>query len=414
MKIDIGLWNKQLKFMSMDCREILLECGIGYGKTFVGSIWSCTMILKNPNKIGMIVARDFGQFKKAVLPELTKAFQLFGWREGKHYKFNKVDNIMEFWNGAKVFVASALNYDSSFRGPNVAWIWADEVDFYKPIAFQTMLGRLRVKPELLRCTSSPKGFNHIYDHFYTQANETKLVLNASTWENLNLSQSYIDSLRGSYSPRMFEQECGAVRLNLNNGAVFNEFNRELHVAPCAHLIKPTDQLYFFTDYNISNYCGTYMFYDKEKDISYAIAEEHLKFEGSRIMAQRVKAKYPERPIIVMGDSTGNNKRDVAIDRTNYQHFQDAGLLTKHFTNPPVESRIISANSNLYHSRCVVDPSCKNLIKDLELLAWREDGEGVDKSNIDLSHASDGWSYGDWYFHGVGKPKQKVGFTVSSY
>jgi len=157
-----------------------------------------------------------------------------------------------------------------------------------------------------------------------------------------------------------------------------------------------------------------MFYDKEKDISYAIAEEHLKFEGSRIMAQRVKAKYPERPIIVMGDSTGNNKRDVAIDRTNYQHFQDAGLLTKHFTNPPVESRIISANSNLYHSRCVVDPSCKNLIKDLELLAWREDGEGVDKSNIDLSHASDGWSYGDWYFHGVGKPKQKVGFTVSSY
>ncbi len=296
----------------------------------------------------------------------------------------------------------------------MAWIWADEVDYYKLEAFQTMLGRLRIKPELLRCTSSPKGFNFVWEYFYnSDGSDQRLVLNAPTWDNLNLSQEYVDSLRSFYSPRLFEQECGAKRLQINVGAVFNEFDRAIHVEDCKNSLPDDVQLYFFTDYNISNYCGVFQWYDRPNDIVYTIGEIHLKFEDSRKMAQKIKSLYPDRPVIVIGDATGNNKRDVAITKTNYQHFKDAGLLTQKFKNPPVESRIISANSNLYHKKCVVDPSCKTTIKDLELLAWKEDGSGVDKSDINLSHASDAWSYGDWFFHGIIK-KKKAKFTASYY
>lgn len=421
MNIDIGLWEQQYNFMEATNRDVLLECGIGYGKTFVGAVFAVTNVLQYPGKPGMIASRDFPQLKKAVKPEMKKALSMFGMREKKtgtlghlEYRSNDSDHTYTFWNGTIIYCVTAQNYDSSFRGPNMAWIWADEVDYYKPEAFQTMLGRLRLKPELLRCTSSPKGYNFVWEYFYNADGSAKrLVLNAPTWDNLNLSDEYVDSLRSFYSPRLFEQECGAKRLQINVGAVFNEFDRAKHVKPCKHLLPDNAQLYFFTDYNISNYCGVFQFYDRPNDIVYTIGEIHLKFEDSRKMAAKIKSLYPNRPVIVIGDSTGNNKRDVAITKTNYQHFKDAGLLTQKFTNPPVESRIISANSNLYHSHVVVDPSCKTTIKDLELLPWLENGTGIDKSDINLSHASDAWSYGDWFFHGIIK-KKKAKFTVSHY
>ena len=359
----------------------------------------------------MIVSRDIPQFKKAVLPELLSIFKMFNLVEGVDYKHDKSSQTFKFWNGVVIYCVGAINYDSAFRGPNISIILADEAEYYKPEAWRAMLGRLRVAPELLRITTTPNGFNFVSDYFDGNG-DNKKVLIAPTWENRSLSDDYVEMLRSTYSPRLFEQECAAKRLLINVGAVYNEFSRDVHVRPCKHLLKPDDQLYFFTDYNIANYCGVYQFYDAESDIVYTIGEEHLKFEGSRIMAKKVKAKYPDRPVIVVGDSTGNNKKDVAIDKTNYQHFQDAGLLTQRFRNPPVESRIISANSNLYHKKVVVDPSCKTLIRDLELTAWREDGKDIEKT-IDLSHASDGWAYGDWFFHGIIK-KKKAKFTASYY
>jgi hypothetical protein len=392
-------------------KSVLLECGIGFGKTFVGCLFITTAVFTygGHGQRFMIAARDNTQLKNAVLPELFKVFSLLGLEENIDYKVNRSDWCFTFDNGTIVTCASAHNYDTSFRGPNISILWGDEVDFWKPDAWDKALGRVRVYPELIRATSSPDGFNHIHSYFYSNADEDTRVINAPTWENLNLSAKYLKTLKNNYSPRLFEQECGAKRLRLKVGAVYNEFDRERHVKDCRHLLKDTDQLYFFVDYNIANYCGVYLWYDKENDHVYAYGEEHLQFEGSKIMAQTVKARWTERPIIVCGDSAGNNKRDTSADKVNYQHFKDEGLLTEKTTNPPVNSRIISSNSNFYHNKVTIDPSCKTLIKDLELLAWKEDGSGIEKT-IDLSHSSDAYTYGLWKFVRVIK-KKKSGIKV---
>jgi len=410
--VNLTLWEKQNEFIHAPEKSVLLQCGIGYGKTFSGCLFITLSVFKYAGKNFMIVSRDIPQFKKAVLPELLSIFKMFSLVEGVHYKHDKSSQTFTFWNGVTIYCVGAVNYDSAFRGPNISIIMADEAEYYKPEAWRAMLGRLRVEPELLRITSTPNGFNFVSDYFDNNSPDKKILI-APTWENKSLSEEYVEMLRSTYSPRLFEQECAAKRLLINVGAVYNEFSRDVHVKPCRHLLSDQDQLYFFTDYNIANYCGTYMFYDRANDIGYSIGEEHLKFEGSRIMAKKIKAKYPTRPVIVIGDATGNNKRDVAITKTNYEHFRDAGLLTERFKNPPVESRIISANSNLYHRKHFIDPSCKTLIKDLELTAWSEDGKSIAKDNIDLSHASDSFSYGDWFFHGIIK-KRKAKFTASYY
>ena len=373
----------------------LFDAGIGMGKTTVLGFWLGSMVQQYPGTKWILAARDHKQLRNATSAEFDWVLlNWFGLELDVHYTKKWSPQLTYvFYNGSIVHGLGAHNYDTVFRGGNYSGAAADEVDYWKPDAWNAMKGRIRVFPEMIRAVSSPKGYNHIWEDFYQ--NKVGPVINASTYDNPTLSVGYVERLKKSYSPKLFEQEVMGKRLNLKLGAVYDEFNRDIHVESCAHLLEDSDQLYFFTDYNISNYCGCYMFF--KNGIVYTMGEEHLRFKGSRVMAATVAAKFPDRPIIVVGDSTGNNKRDVAIDRTNYEHFKDAGLLTKNFRNPPVESRIIAAQSHLHHKKIVVDPSCKTLVKDLELLAWREDGNGVDKSNIELSHAADAWNYGVWFF-----------------
>jgi len=343
-----------------------------------------------------MAARDYRQLKTAVDEEFEfYLHDIYGLIRDKDYrKTNGSPIVYEFiHNGAKIYGFGAQNYDTAFRAGNYNGGWDDEVDFWKPDAVKAFRGRIRKSPELIRWTSSPNGFNHVHEDFYK--NGAGNIYNAPSYENKSLSPEYLESLKKTYSPKLFEQEVLAKRLNMNVGAVYNEFERSRHVANCRDFLTDSDQLYFFTDYNISHYCGTYMF--KRDERVYAIGEEHLEFQGTREMAARIRAKWPNRPIIVVGDGTGNNKRDVAINQSNYEIFRQHGLGTRNFNNPPVQSRIICANSNFFHNKLVIDPSCRNLIRDLELVAWKPDGKDIDKSDLSLSHASDGYTYGVHFF-----------------
>lgn len=408
--MQLSLWNKQYDFLYDQGREALLEAGIGYGKSMVASIWLFDKVQQHPDSKWIMAARDYGQLRTAVDEEFEYYLNdIFSVRKNEHYyKTNGSPIIYEFkHNNAKIYGFGAKNYQTAFRAGNYNGAWGDEVDFWAPEAIKALRGRIRKSPELIRFTSSPNGFNHVWEDFYQ--NKAGNVYNAPSIENKTLSPEYIENLKRTYSPKLFEQEVMAKRLNISVGQVYDEFSREKHVKPCRELLTDRDQLFFFTDYNISNYCGTYMFFKNKT--AYAIGEEHLKFEGTRVMAQKIKSKYPDRPVIVVGDSTGNNKRDVAVDQTNYTQFKLAGLLTKHVNNPPVESRIIAANSNMYHNRVVIDPSCVNLIRDLELLSYKEDGSGLDKSDLTLSHASDGFTYGLWYFLPIKANKKQISSQV---
>ncbi len=394
--IDIPCFEKQLEFLSITARYGLLESGIGFGKTYIGCLWIAITALKYPNTRGLIVARDVPQLRTATLVEFKKILtNVLKLKENVDFIHNQSNNTFTFSNGTVIVSVGANNYDSAFRGPNYSYALLDEADYYKKEAYQTIKGRIRVFPELIRITSSPKGYNFIWEDFYQNQDETRVRVNATSLDNPLLSKAYLEDLKKAYSPRLYEQEVLGHRLNLMSGSVYSEFNREKHVKPCKDIVTKDDMIYFFTDYNISNYCGVYMVF--KEGIIYCLGEEHLKFQGSRIMAQKVSARYPNNPVTVIGDSTGNNKRTTEMDKTNYQHFEQAGLYTKPFRNPAVQTRIISADSNLYHGKIVIDPECKTLIKDLELVVWKDNGAEIDKSDIDLTHSSDAATYGFWYF-----------------
>ena len=346
----VKLFKKQIEFIVLQCAVALFDAGIGTGKTTILGFWLGCMVQKYPGTKWILAARDLKQLRNATSVEFEWALaNWLGLEEDIHYTKKWSPQLTYvFYNGSIVHGFGAHNYDTVFRGGNYSGMAADEVDYWKPDAWSAAKGRIRRYPEFIRAVSSPKGYNHIWEDFYKH--KIGPVINASTYDNPTLSKGYIERLKKTYSPRLFEQEVMGKRLRLNVGAVYSEFNEKNHTRDLTDLIDDIidnrREIYFFTDYNIANYCGVYLYFDGIT--VYCIGEEHLQYKGSKWMALEVSTRFPHNPIIVCGDSTGNNKKDVAIEFTNYAHFEAAGLMTKPFFNPPVHSRIISANSNLYH------------------------------------------------------------------
>jgi Terminase RNaseH-like domain len=127
--------------------------------------------------------------------------------------------------------------------------------------------------------------------------------------------------------------------------------------------------------------------------------------------QELLAQYQPAPlnVYVYGDATGAQRKTSAT-RTDWQIVKDFfGRYADRFkvqfrvlsSNPPVKDRINCVNALLQNHagqhRLLVDPKCKELIKDLEQTCWKSDPHGnqltdLDKSDPMRTHASDATGY----------------------
>ena len=180
-EIEVPLFPKQSEFLSHTEREGLLESGIGFGKTFTGCLWLYMMTQEYPGSRWLLVARDVPQLRNAAIFEFKQLLNMrFQFTEGVHYKHTSSPNEFNFPNGSKIVCVGATNYDSAFRGPSYSGGLLDEVDYYKKEAYLALKGRIRIAPERIRLTSSPKGFNFVWEDFHQNLDETRFRINAAS------------------------------------------------------------------------------------------------------------------------------------------------------------------------------------------------------------------------------------------
>lgn len=400
--MNLNLSKPQFQFLNSPSKSVLFQAGIGTGKTYVGCLWLFTEMLSYEDSVAIVSCVDYPQVRNTFLPEFTKVLNLFNQEEGKDYRHNKSNNTFTFSNGSKIILCTSNNHES-IRGINCSHLYIDECDYQSEESFKVLLGRLRVGRQLLRCTSSPDGFNHIYEFF-----KDNQVIVAPSQMSLVLSDEYLELLKSSYSPKLYRQEVLAERLALKQGAVYSDFNRDIHVKQIDRSFYKDKEVFFFLDYNISNYCG--LFVCLEDGIVKVIEEIHLQNKNTHAMAEEIlKRQY--KNLIVCGDSAGNNKRDVQATHTNYQIFNNYGLTTKKQTNPYVEKRIITVNSRLYQNEIIINEDCETLIRDLELVSYKKDSDQIDKSDSTLTHMSDAFGYA---IHNLLPLKVKKRSTSTNY
>jgi len=389
----IELSDSQHDFVYSDKNQALFCGGIGSGKTFSGAVWAICMALEFPEVQGLITANTHSQLQKATLSELFKVCKFLG--IPYTYKINQ--NLVTIGD-AKILCYSLEKHDN-VRGVNVGWWWGDECAFYKKLAFDAAMGRLRDKngPCHFRGTTTPNGFNWLYEYFVENPEDYKEVVYSSSKDNqVNLSDEYVKQLESQYDAKMAQQELDGHFVNLNSGLVYHAFDRRKHINKAVEW-GPNDKLYIGLDFNVNPLCAVLV--AKRGDMLYIYDEIYLTNSNTFEMAKEILKTIPHRNVEIIADETGN-RRKTSSNMTDHEILRRAGLDVVKFRNPAVRDRHNNVNRLLERNYVKFNPRCKMTVKDLEQVAH-------EKNDDNLTHISDALGYVLWYLNPLEKPRRKA-------
>lgn len=389
---EITLLQGQHDFITSNSKKALLLAGIGYGKSFSGAHFVVRMLSECPKANGLITANVYTQLVNATLKSLSVELDQLGIYHklviggaNRHLKINQT-NIYCY----------SLEKFNNIRGIEVGWWWSDESAFAKKEAIQVCRGRIRDKkgPLLERHTSSPNGFNWLYDEFEhkdgAKASKRVALYRGVTKDNIFLPDGYYESLLEDYGGEdnpLAKQELFGQFTNLKEGAIYWGFDRNKNVAFCK--LDKAFPVYIGQDFNISNMAGCYC--QLISGNLYVTKENIQKEQGANTDSAAIKICKDLRPdyhAIVVPDSTGKAEKTSAKGRTDLEILKSYGLEIMPTRNPLIRDRQNTVNKLFTQGRIIIDPSCVELIKEIETLAARDE-EGK------KAHVSVGLGYVAW-------------------
>jgi len=405
----------QLRLLHAPFANILFVAGVASGKTHGGALWALAQVIQQPLAVGFIGAQSYQQLSRVSLPALMTLLAEAGIEQ--HYnreppiewgssRFPNHERILSIRipgckRPAQIICGTMDNYDSH-RGISIGWAWLDEARDMVGEAYDVILSRLRGQPmgtvyrTLL--TTTPNGFGWLHKRFVAEPVTGSGIVRAKTTENPYLPPGFVDTLRAQYTERFARQEIDGEFLNLTAGQAYYAFSRIKHVGQVT--IDPGRPMFFTMDWNVSPLCACY----GQSDSTRADIAGEIFIQGSGRTADaaeeftRRHAGHKRKQVTVYGDMSGAN-RDTRSDTTDYQIiervFTAAGWtveIKRNYFNPPMIESVEVVNACFEHNRCMVDPSCKYLLTDLEQVAWQEGTRVLDKSNKDLTHESDALRY----------------------
>lgn len=398
--LNLEFTESQYKFLTTKKKFALYAAGIGAGKSFCGAHWALQKLSSDKASRGLIAANTYNQLRNATLTSFFKVLDEFN----IPYNYNQQRNMIDV-AGRFVYAYSLENYES-LRGIEVGWFWLDEVRDTKEQAFKVMIGRLRDrKAEKLegRLTSSPCGYNWLYDYFVGErkTDDYEIVQGGSV-ENPFLPDGYLDSLKGSYDEKTYQQEVLGQFVNTGQGQVYYGFSRSKHVRPVAR--DPKFPVMVGMDFNV-NPMTAVVFQCIDNKI---MVLNEIWQAGSRTetMGEFLLTNYG-RGLQIIPDSTAI-KQTTNSNRSDHEILKEMGFNVVYNRNPARMDRYNVVNNLFEKDRMVVDPKCVHLIKDLEQVTFKEGSAQLDTSmDKSLTHVSDALGYGAWFCFPIIRPSSGI-------
>ena len=345
---------------------VALIGGIGSGKSWSGAHYVLKRLQENPETMGFIGANTVKQLNDATLTVLFQECDQFGIK----YHYKPLDGFVIFpqftykvgdaIRCAIVKVASLENFNS-IRGIEIGWAWLDETRDTKKEAFDVILGRLRCKKSHkleIRITTSPSGYNWLYDILMGKNKfDDSKIIHAKTRDNESLPESYIKSLESKYDAKFALQELEGKFINLTSGKVYHAFDRNLHVQEKKIYNIPTR---FGVDFNVGNMTAVCA---QMHGDSLHIFKEYYGLQNTFALAADMYKDFHGSGLIIP-DSTGKAKKSSS-KKSDHQILRDKGFQIVKQRNPFIEDRWNAVNRLLQDGRLTIDPSCVNIIEELE-------------------------------------------------
>lgn len=396
----------QREFINSKTKFTGLVAGYGAGKTEAMIFKTLNFIFNHTGSSIANYCPSYPLIRDIFFPKYKKYLSALG----INVQFHTTSKEIIFPNGSRIIMRT-LDNPEYIVGYEVSDSLIDEIDVMPKIkaqvAVEKIIARNRQKKSngesnTISFTSTPEGFEFMYDFFVTKKNDTKTLIKARTQDNPFLPLDYVETLKNTYDARLLEAYLEGNFINLKHGNVYYAFDRAKHVVEKI-ILDTTQPIYLTCDFNISPMSWLLL---QKINGEVFIFKEFIKNNTNTQEMINIISEFLNgicEHVIVHGDFFGNS-RSTSSSQTDYMIIRET--LANYFkvdlsvpsSQPAVKDRINSVNRMLEKHPVKIDASCVTLISDLEQVSWDHKGN-IDKSNQTLTHSSDALGYWSIYYFG---------------
>jgi hypothetical protein len=394
--------------------------GLGASKTVTLTAQSIYSGFANPGHVGILFEPTIPLVRDVLQPSLEQRLEDFGLRRGRDWTFRQTSWEWHVLGGARrggfTILGRSMTEWQRIIGVNAAWVGVDEPAAVEEEAIREAFLRVRVGPNQLRFMTGTLNPGTWVVKWARSPPDGAHIVRASTEGNPWISQQYLDQLAASFDTRTLEAMMHG-RIVSVTGSAYHSWDPRESPEGNRHRWQydPGRGLYLTADNNRSPMCGVLVQADGSR--KHAFAEVMLE-QGSWIgfgeaVAKRLAGKPPAW-VVLSGDAV--LRGGITDEVTSWGHFADIARGLRRVlgdglrvemkcpaANPLEDDRVRGLNALLCNGqgerRLLVDPSCVELIADLEEMQTddsgrlrkpgRPGGRGVDARR---SHLSDSLGY----------------------
>ena len=360
----------------------------------------------NQGRLGLIGAPTYPMLRDATQ---TTLFAMLD-SQDLPYEYNKAENMLTMKHTRSRIIFRPVDDFERLRGTNLAWFGLDELTYSPEGAWLRLEGRLR-DPQADRLCGfavwTPKGYDWVYQKFIADPVAGYSAIVAQPHENRYLLEKvpdFYERLKNSYDETFYQQEALGQYLSLQGGLVYSAFNRRDHVKNLQ--VNPNCPLLWALDFNVDPMSSVVA--QIEARTVFVLDEVALRHASTHEACEEFEKRFPSHRsgVVIYGDASGNSQHttgasDYQIVREYFRMNYGARVTYKvPKANPSVRERIMLTNAKLRAAsgeiRLVVDPKCRELIKDFEQVSYKADSNAIDKEkDRRRTHLSDALGYLLW-------------------
>ena len=401
--ITYGQLPSQQAFHNLTNRFKGFSGPIGSGKSQALCHEAIRLTYLNAGRSGLIGAPTYPMLRdatQATLFEILEANEI-------RYEHSKGENTVFVRDTRSKILFRPVEEFERLRGTNLAWFGIDELTYTQEESWLRLEGRLRDPKATQLCgfgVWTPKGYDWVYRRFIANPTRGYKAILAEANENRFLLEKipdFYERLKDSYDERFYQQEVLGQYLNLDAGRVYSSFDRAVHVQKVK--ADPNQPLLWALDFNVDPMSSVIA-----QDVGGRIAvvgEIFLRHATTQMAAEEFLKRFPghRAGVVVYGDASGAHQQTTGA--SDYEVIQEYFRVHSETrvrydvpkANPSVRERINLMNSRLRSASgvvsLVVDEKCKELIRDLEEVSYKEDSGQIDKERDRLrTHLSDALGY----------------------
>jgi PBSX family phage terminase large subunit len=323
---------------------------------------------------------------------------------------NKTDYYYKLPNGSEVWIAGLDEGDRTEKvlGKEYSTIYFNECSTISLASRNMALTRLAEDSKLRNIAyydANPPSKKHwtywlwvkLFDPVSEEPLDSReyqsLLMNPA--DNIsNIDPDYIEKILNKMPEKEKQRFLLGQFTDSDDGLAYYEFDRDKHVTEFTRddllEIAERSTLCVGMDFNVDPMTAVVGYYTK--GVFYVTDEVwQNNSDTPRMCDELIKRKY--YGCNVYPDSTGSRRQTGG--KTDFKELVDRGFTLKGIRNPYQVDRVNNLNRLLKNGKIVIDKKCKKLIRDLEMVSWKNNE--LDKKAEDgmLTHISDSIGYWTW-------------------